>query len=57
MESRQRTVFINPVTQTAEIHHANSQPKKAGMVVRTSDKAYLPAEVLREGRGSVLRKK
>ena len=55
MQSRQRTVFINPVTQTEEIHHANSQPKKAGMVARTSDKAYFPAEVLREEEGQFLR--
>lgn len=37
--------------QTEEIHHANSQPKKVGMVARTSDKAYFPAEVLREEEG------
>lgn len=44
-------MFINPVMQTEEIHHANSQPKKVGMVARTSDKAYFPAEVLREEEG------
>lgn len=37
--------------QTEEIHHANSQPKKVGMVARTSDKAHFPAEVLREEEG------